>query len=195
VAELKSFARDGGYRTASLWLAEGYDLVRAQGIEAPMHARFDGGELHIFGLGGDAPVSHVSYYEADAIARYLGARLPTEAEWEIAAAEVRSEARGRFVEDGALRPLPADAHEKGPVRQLFGDAWEWTRSSYEPYPGYEPPRGALGEYNGKFMVNQRVLRGGSCLTPRRHMRATYRNFWPAATRFQMAGLRLAKGAS
>jgi formylglycine-generating enzyme required for sulfatase activity len=143
----------------------------------------------------DEPVAHVSYYEADAIARFLGARLPTEAEWEVFAEE--GVARGNFADSAALRPLPAvdDSNRVRGVRQLYGDAWEWTRSSYEPYPGYQAPSGALGEYNGKFMVSQLVLRGGSCFTPSGHVRASYRNFWPAQTRFQMAGIRLARGVS
>ena len=179
-SELEAFIRADGYRTPSLWLSEGYDFVRTHEIAAPLHYRFVDGVLRVFTLAGtrvaaaDEPVAHVSYYDADAIARFLGARLPSEAEWEWAAAKV--DVSGNFVDDGVLRPLPADAGATG-VRQLFGDAWEWTRSSYEPYPGYVAAAGALGEYNGKFMVNQRVLRGGSCLTPRRHVRASYRNFW------------------
>ena len=198
--ELRAFVRDGGYRTPSLWLAEGYDFVRANDVVAPMHCALQDGGLRTFSLAGmrepaDAePLVHVSYYEADAIARFLGARLPTELEWEVAAAPGVVE--GNFVDSGVLRALPAapanDAAAVHGVRQLFGDAWEWTRSSYESYPGYQVPAGALGEYNGKFMVNQRVLRGGSCLTPQRHMRATYRNFWPSHTRFQMTGIRLAR---
>jgi ergothioneine biosynthesis protein EgtB len=195
--ELKAFILADGYRTPSLWLAEGLDLVRANHIEAPLHCTFDDGVLSTFTLAGtrqpadDEPVAHVSYYEADAIARFMGARLPTEMEWEIAAAQ--SPVLGNFVDDGVLHTLPTPpAGGATSVRQLFGDAWEWTRSSYEAYPGYEPPAGALGEYNGKFMVGQRVLRGGSCLTPQRHVRTTYRNFWPPHTRFQMAGIRLAR---
>jgi len=143
----------------------------------------------------DEPAAHLSYYEADALARFLGARLPTETEWERVAA--RRTDRGNFADDGVLRPLPCHRAESDSpaVRQIFGDAWEWTSSSYEPYPGYRAPPGPLGEYNGKFMVNQVVLRGGSCLTPRRHVRASYRNFWPPHTRFQMAGVRLARGIS
>jgi ergothioneine biosynthesis protein EgtB len=198
VRELKAFLREGGYRTPSLWLSEGFDFVRAHDLSAPLYSVYQDGELQVFTLAGtrvaadDEPIAHVSYYEADAIARFVGARLPTEAEWEIAAA--RTAVHGNFVDDGRLRPAPAPAGRGGArdVRQLYGDTWEWTRASYEPYPGYETPAGALGEYNGKFMVNQRVLRGGSCLTPRRHMRASYRNFWPAATRFQMTGVRLAR---
>ncbi|HEX4456559.1 MAG TPA: ergothioneine biosynthesis protein EgtB [Polyangia bacterium] len=199
-AELEAFLRADGYRTPSLWLSEGYDFVRTHEIAAPLHYTFVDGVLRAFTLAGphvlagDEPVAHVSYYEADAIARFLGARLPSEAEWELAATKAApsdADLRGNFVDDGVLRPLPADVSANG-VRQLFGDVWEWTRSSYEPYPGYVAAAGALGEYNGKFMVNQRVLRGGSCLTPRRHVRASYRNFWPAPTRFQMAGIRLAR---
>jgi ergothioneine biosynthesis protein EgtB len=193
VRELKAFIADGGYRTASLWLSEGWDAVQSEKIAAPLYARSDGGALVVFGLDGtrealdDEPVAHVSFYEADAIARFLGARLPTEAEWEVAASSARVE--GNFVDDVALRALPARGSG---VRQLFGDAWEWTRSSYDPYPGYAPAAGALGEYNGKFMVSQIVLRGGSCFTPRRHVRPSYRNFWPPSTRFQVTGIRLAR---
>jgi formylglycine-generating enzyme required for sulfatase activity len=127
-------------------------------------------------------------YEADAIARFLGGRLPTEAEWELAASSV--EVDGHFLDSQAFAPHPPTQKER--IGQMFGDVWEWTRSSYEPYPGYEPPSGALGEYNGKFMIAQVVLRGGSCLTPRGHVRASYRNFWYPETRFQMTGLRIAR---
>jgi len=213
VGELKAFIREGGYDTASLWLSEGFELIRTQGIKAPLYATLEDGQLQTFTLAGpriaadDEPATHLSYYEADAIARFLGARLPTETEWEIAASN--DPVGGTFLDDMTLRPAPVQATSASaePVersalhappspraRQLFGDAWEWTRSSYEPYAGYRAPPGALGEYNGKFMVNQRVLRGGSCLTPRRHIRASYRNFWPAPTRFQMTGLRLAREA-
>ena len=149
--------------------------------------------------GDDEPAVHLSYYEADAIARFLGARLPTEAEWELFAEGSEGNKVGRklSVDDGPLRPWPASKTDGGAgrARQLFGDAWEWTQSSYEPYPGFQAPRGALGEYNGKFMVNQIVLRGGSCLTPKRHVRASYRNFWHPGTQFQMAGIRLARGVA
>jgi ergothioneine biosynthesis protein EgtB len=192
VRELKAFMRDGGYRTPSLWLSEGFDFVQQHAIEAPLYVREQDGDLVAFGLHGervlrdDEPVSHVSYYEADAIARYLGARLPTEAEWEHAALDRAVE--GHFVESGVLHPLPASSQ----AMQFFGEVWQWTASSYEPYPGFEPTAGALAEYNGKFMVNQRVLRGGSCLTPARHVRPSYRNFWHPDTRFQMTGVRLAR---
>ena len=194
VQEMKAFIQARGYTTPALWLSEGYEFVKQHDVRAPLYWRSEGDAWLTFGLHGlrelrdDEPVSHLSYYEADALAQFLGARLPSEQEWEIAAQTVRRE--GNFVESGALRPLPA--LERDTMSQMFGDAWEWTRSSYEPYPGYRATDGALGEYNGKFMVNQRVLRGGSCFTPTRHMRATYRNFWHPDTRFQATGVRLAK---
>ncbi|HMB90319.1 MAG TPA: SUMF1/EgtB/PvdO family nonheme iron enzyme, partial [Rhodothermales bacterium] len=139
----------------------------------------------------DEPVCHVSYFEADAYARWAGARLPTEQEWEIAAQDVPI--RGNFAEDGHYHPTPADATaQDGPLLQLYGDLWEWTRSQYEPYPGYQPLPGALGEYNGKFMCNQFVLRGGSCATSASHIRRTYRNFFPPDATWQFMGIRLAK---
>jgi ergothioneine biosynthesis protein EgtB len=201
VRELKDFMDAGGYRTPSLWLSEGFAFVRARAITSPLYSSYENGELYVFTLGGsrqasdDEPAVHVSYYEADAIARFLGARLPTEAEWETFGEE--SDVRGNFAGNGVYRPLPASAvsaHPRG-VSQLFGDAWEWTQSSYDPYPGYKAPTGGLGEYNGKFMVSQLVMRGGSCLTPTGHVRASYRNFWHPHTRFQMAGIRLARGVS
>ncbi|MCU0656666.1 MAG: ergothioneine biosynthesis protein EgtB [Polyangiaceae bacterium] len=195
VGEVRAFLEAGGYRTPSLWLAAGMDFVRQHGLSAPLHARVEGGSYRVFTLDGlqeasdDEPASHLSYYEADAIARFLGGRLPTEVEWEIAASGV-AEVGANFRETGALRPLPAAA---SPLpSQLFGDTWEWTSSAYAPYPGFSTAPGAVGEYNGKFMVNQLVLRGGSCFTPRGHARASYRNFWPASTRFQMTGARLAR---
>jgi ergothioneine biosynthesis protein EgtB len=202
--DLRAFIDDGGYRTASLWLSEGFDFVRTHEMTGPFYSSLQDGRLTSFTLAGtkelrdDDPVAHLTFYEADAIARYMGARLPTEAEWEIAA--VRAPVVGNFADDGRLRPAPRRAPRRvdrvvdrweGPS-QLFGDVWEWTSSSYDPYPGYRPPEGALGEYNGKFMVSQKVLRGGSCLTPRRHVRASYRNFWHPATQFQMTGVRLAR---
>lgn len=200
VGELCAFIREGGYQTPSLWLSDGLDFVRAHDVSAPLYSRYEDGALRVFTLGGERvaddaePASHLSYYEADALARFLGARLPTETEWEIAASDAPVD--GNFVDSSLLRPTPAPAAGAGhPLRQLFGDVWEWTRSSYEPYPGYQPPPGALGEYNGKFMLDQRVLRGGSCLTPRRHARASYRNFWRPPTRFQMTGVRLAREAA
>ena len=142
------------------------------------------------------PVCHVSYFEADAYARWAGARLPGEAEWEVAAGDIPIE--GNFVENGHYHPVPTSdvpapsrAQER-PLQQMFGDVWQWTRSQYTPYPGYSPPAGALGEYNGKFMCNQFVLRGGSCATSRSHIRHTYRNFFPPDACWQFTGIRLAK---
>ncbi len=195
VRDVMAFARDGAYRAPDLWLSEGWDFIRANAIEAPLYHRFEGdaavaftlhGELE---LDGDAPATNLSYYEADAIARYLGARLPTEFEYEAVCAN-ESPTGGHLLDaDGdaelllAPRPCTAD---------LFGAVWCWTASSYEAYPGFAAAAGAVGEYNGKFMVNQRVLRGGSMYTPRGHLRVTYRNFWHADTRFQRTGARLAR---
>jgi ergothioneine biosynthesis protein EgtB len=199
VREMNAFIADRGYEQPSLWLSEGWELVENERMRAPLHARSEGGALVVFGLDGereaedDEPVAHVSLYEADALARWLGARLPTEAEWEVAAVAAVDD--GNFADSGALRPLAAPSRVAASApRQLFGDAWEWTRSAYEPYPGFVAATGALGEYNGKFMVSQIVLRGGSCFTPAGHVRASYRNFWPPSTRFQMTGVRLAKDA-
>ena len=189
-----AFIGDDAYRRPELWLSEGWDWVNANGIAAPLYWRRDAGGWRRFTLRGTlpidpaAPVCHVSLFEADAYARWAGARLPTEAEWELA--EVGAHSNGTFVEDGALMPLPARA--AGTLTQMFGDVWEWTQSDYAPYPGYRPPSGAIGEYNGKFMCNQYVLRGGSCATPRAHIRATYRNFFPSAARWQFAGFRVAR---
>ncbi len=194
-AEYAAFIADGGYRRPELWLSDGWATVSAQGWSAPLYWELVDGAWHEFTLGGlrplvpAAPVCHVSLYEADAYATWARARLPTEHEWEIAAAD--RPVRGNFVEEGALHPRPAADDDGEPV-QLFGDVWEWTRSAYSPYPGYRPPPGALGEYNGKFMCNQLVLRGGSCASPRGHLRATYRNFFPPDARWQFSGIRLAR---
>lgn len=199
VGDVKAFIDAGGYDTPSLWLAEGHETARALGWRTPGYATYVDGVYHLFTLRGlraphdDEPASHLSFWEADALARFLGGRLPTEAEWESAAAGVPTDV-GNFA-DGPLVPLPpspAMTPASEGIAQLFGDVWEWTRSSYEPYPGYRPPAGALGEYNGKFMAQQMVLRGGSCLTPRGHLRAGYRNYWPPETRFQMSGARVAR---
>jgi ergothioneine biosynthesis protein EgtB len=194
-AEFAAFIDDGGYARPELWLSDGWDTCCAQGWSAPAYWERDGSGWRVFTLHGmrdlepSEPVSHVSYYEADAFARWSGARLPTEAEWESAAA---SQPRGgNFLESGALHPVAASA--EGPVlQQLFGDVWEWTGSAYLGYPGYRPVAGAVGEYNGKFMVNQFVLRGGSCATPRSHIRPTYRNFFAPSARWQFSGIRLAR---
>jgi ergothioneine biosynthesis protein EgtB len=196
-AEYRAFIDDGGYRRPELWLSEGWDVRSAQGWQAPLYwLEREGGWNHQFTLEGtralepDEPVTHVSYYEADAYARWCGARLPTEAEWEIVAAA--REPAGNFLDSGRLHPAPLGAAGGG---QFYGDAWEWTGSSYAPYPGFRAPEGAVGEYNGKFMVNQYVLRGGFCATPHSHIRASYRNFFPAAARWQFSGIRLARDPS
>ncbi len=199
VGEVAAFAADRGYATASLWLSDGWERVQTLGLRAPAYVSGEPDSWRVFGLDGERtpspaePAAFLDFYEADAIARWLGGRLPTEAEWEHAAAA--RPVAGNFVDGdparAALRPLPAAA---GSLAQLYGDVWEWTRSSYEPYPGYAPPAGAIGEYNGKFMVNQRVLRGGSCFTPAGHVRSTYRNFWYPDTRFQVTGVRVARSA-
>jgi ergothioneine biosynthesis protein EgtB len=197
-AEYREFVRDGGYEQPTLWLADGWDTVQRDGWQRPLYwsASLDQ-EFTLSGLAEldpHAPVCHLSYYEADAFARWAGARLPGELEWELAAAARTIE--GTFLESGLLHPAAAsEPHgEASELLQLFGDVWEWTSSPYGPYPGYRAPAGALGEYNGKFMVNQIVLRGGSCATPRAHIRATYRNFFSPAARWQFAGVRLAQDA-
>jgi ergothioneine biosynthesis protein EgtB len=191
------FIEDGGYRRPELWLSAGWDAVVAEAWEAPAYWERREGEWQTFTLHGMAPVEprtpacHVSFYEADAYARWAGARLPTEGEWEIATAQ--TPIAGNFLESGMLHPLAQrEAPLDGALAQAFGDVWEWTRSDYAPYPGYRPAEGAVGEYNGKFMANQYVLRGGSCATPASHIRATYRNFFPAQARWQFSGLRLAR---
>ena len=194
-----AFIEDGGYLRPELWLSAGWDAVVAQGWQAPLYWERLEGSWHTFTLHGRLPVEsntplcHVSFYEAEAFARWSGARLPTEAEWECAAQEQPVE--GNFLESGALHPLAMrEAPGPGELAQMFGDVWEWTRSDYAPYPGFEPAAGAVGEYNGKFMCNQYVLRGGSCATPASHIRASYRNFFPADARWQFSGLRLARDA-
>ena len=190
--EYLEFIRDGGYRAPSLWLSDGWAEVQASGWTAPLYWSEENGGFSLFTLGGRRPldpaepVCHLSYYEADAYAHWAGARLPTEFEWEVAAGEPSAE--GAFLESSALHPRAAAA---GPA-QMIGDAWEWTASAYAPYPGFRPEEGAAGEYNGKFMSGQMVLRGGSCATPRSHIRTTYRNFFPPAARWQFSGLRLAR---
>jgi ergothioneine biosynthesis protein EgtB len=206
LGEYLEFIEDGGYRDPLLWMSNGWAQVQEEGWEAPLYWDEADGRRRLWTLGGDRdldpdePVAHVSFYEADAYARWKGAqggewqraRLPTEREWEHAArVSGFPGSGGNFLEGGAYHPRRA-AGPDGALLQMAGDLWEWTTSHYEPYPGYRPFEGALMEYNGKFMDNQRVLRGGSCATPENHIRASYRNFWPAATRFQMTGIRLAK---
>jgi ergothioneine biosynthesis protein EgtB len=192
--EWLEFMADGGYATAEHWLADGWATVTREGWQAPLYWEEQDGAWLAMSLEGlhpverVAPVSHVSYYEADAFARWAGKRLPTEFEWEIAAQDLAPDGPGTTA--GALRPLPAGP-ASGALRQMYGHLWQWTQSAYLPYPGYRPPAGALGEYNGKFMVSQQVLRGGSCATPAGHTRATYRNFFYPYQRWQFMGLRLA----
>jgi ergothioneine biosynthesis protein EgtB len=220
--EFLAFMADGGYSRPELWLSAGWATVKSNGWRAPLYwTREDPApeKAGLEDLGSDnwsvftlqglvplarrlhAPVSHVSYYEADAFARWAGFRLPTEFEWEAAAkgallADESSEdalPEGNFLESGALMPVPATAQvqNQNPTK-WFGGCWQWTASAYLPYPGFKPLEGALGEYNGKFMSGQMVLRGGSCVTPRRHIRSTYRNFFPPETRWQFSGIRLAR---
>jgi ergothioneine biosynthesis protein EgtB len=199
-AEYAEFVLDGCYHKPELWLADGWAVARARGWKAPLYWESEGAgrESHraftLYGLrpiDPHAPVCHVSFYEADAYARWAGARLATEAEWEIVAQ--RLEPAGNFVEQDRLAPAPLLARAAGDLpEQLFGDVWEWTQSPYVPYPGFVPFAGELGEYNGKFMCNQVVLRGGSCLTSRSHIRSSYRNFFPPDARWQYTGIRLAR---
>jgi ergothioneine biosynthesis protein EgtB len=192
-----AFVDDGGYTRPELWLSLGLDAVQAQRWTAPMYWERRDGRWTTFTLHGRveldpaAPMTHVSYFEADAYARWAGARLPTEFEWEAGAADVAID--GNFLDSGALHPLaPRTTPPHGHPSQLFGDVWEWTGSAYAPYPGFVAAPGAIGEYNGKFMCNQYVLRGGSCVTPHSHIRATYRNFFPPGARWQFSGVRLAR---
>ena len=197
--EFAAFIDDGGYERPELWLSDGWDTARREGWKAPLYWQRRAPGWTVFTLAGlcglepAEPVCHVSYYEADAFARWAGARLPTECEWEVAAAA--APVAGNFVESGRFHPAPLVSDSRpGIPAQLFGDVWEWTRSAYAPYPGYRQPEGALGEYNAKFMSSQMVLRGGSCASPQSHLRASYRNFFPPSARWQFMGLRLARDA-
>ena len=190
--EWLAFMDDGGYRRPELWLSDGWSRRQSEGWRSPLYWEDDDGRWKVFGLHGlqplepAVPVQHVSYYEADAFARWRGLRLPTEAEWETASC--RAGSPGAFLEDGDLQARPARG---GNLSQMFGDVWEWTASPYTAYPGFRPAEGAVGEYNGKFMINQMILRGGSCVTPGDHVRSTYRNFFQPHQRWQFSGVRLA----
>jgi ergothioneine biosynthesis protein EgtB len=195
--EFAEFITAGGYRKAELWLSAGWDAVHQNGWRSPLYWSGENGEWSVFTLRGEfplaqvasAPVSHVSYFEADAYARWVGKRLPTELEWEAAAG---ASVEGNLLDSGALVPHPiATPNGADGLAQLFGDCWEWTASAYLGYPGFQPLEGSLGEYNGKFMSGQMVLRGGSCATPKAHIRSSYRNFFPPETRWQFSGIRLA----
>lgn len=198
--EYLEFMNDGGYQRPELWLSPGLAIVQERGWKAPFYWERDGDEWTEFTLAGtrpialDEPVCHVSYYEADAYARWARRRLPTEAEWEVAARG--APIRGTFVESARFHPAPANperASESG-LMQLYGDVWQWTQSAYVGYPGFKPDAGAIGEYNGKWMADQWVLRGASCATPESHARHTYRNFFPSDARWQFMGIRLADHA-
>ena len=187
--EWAEFIADDGYATSTLWLYDGWDWVRSERIEAPLYWRGGTSEFTLAGrreIDWAAPVAHVSYYEADAFARWAGARLPTEAEWESFAANADPGLGNQLDQAGAVTPRPGGG--------MFGDVWEWTQSAFASYPGFAPAEGAVGEYNGKFMSGQLVLKGASCATPRGHSRASYRNFFPPDARWQFTGLRLARDA-
>ncbi len=198
-AEWLGFIADGGYKTPTLWLSDGWAEVNKQNWQAPGYWELKDDAWHQMTLRGllpinpDAPVSHVSYFEADAFARWSGHRLPTESEWELAAQATTED--GNTLSTSELRPVALNKTTQNNPTQMFGDVWEWTQSPYAPYPGFSPVEGAIGEYNGKFMCNQFVLKGASCVTPDGHSRKTYRNFFYPHQRWQFVGLRLAKDSA
>jgi ergothioneine biosynthesis protein EgtB len=202
--EWLEFIADGGYQRPELWLSDGWGRIKGEGWRAPFYwTEVDGIWLEhtlngTWPVNPGLPVTHVSHYEADAFASWAGRRLPTEAEWEHAATSTGhgepSDVRGNLADTSTFHAAAAPPSTGG-LRQLFGDCWEWTSSAYLPYPGFHPPAGAIGEYNGKFMSNQMVLRGGCALTPGGHVRPTYRNFFPPGARWPMTGLRLAAGGT
>ena len=198
--EFLAFIDDGGYARPELWLSMGWDWVQAGRRTAPLYWMRDGDRWLNHTLQGKVeidphtPVCHLSYFEADAFARWAGARLPTELEWEHAARTLRAPPSGNFADRGVFHPMPQIAPIGGEPVQMFGDVWEWTASAYLPYPRFRPLEGLVGEYNGKFMCNQFVLRGGSCATPPGHIRASYRNFFPPDAQWQFSGVRLARDA-
>jgi ergothioneine biosynthesis protein EgtB len=192
---------DGGYQRPELWLSMGWDWAQAEEKSMPLYWQGENGSYQNFTLHGivaidaNTPACHLSYFEADAYARWSGARLPTEFEWELAATKLRLQTpHGNFVESEVFHPMAVQQADPLDPSQMFGDVWEWTQSNYNPYPGYQPWEGLVGEYNAKFMCNQFVLRGGSCATPQSHIRATYRNFFPPDACWQFSGLRLARDA-
>ena len=200
--EMMAFIADQGYQRPELWLSMGWDWVQAGQHGLPLYWQGDAGSYRHFTLQGllavdpNTPACHLSYFEADALARWAGARLPTEFEWELAA-RLLPASRGQpenFVETAAYHPLPQQQASLDAPAQMLGDVWEWTQSNYNPYPGYQPWEGLVGEYNGKFMCSQLVLRGGSCATPQSHIRASYRNFFPPDAQWQFSGVRLARDA-
>ena len=200
--EMMDFMADQGYARPELWLSMGWDWVQAGAHRMPLYWQGATGDYRHFTLQGlqdvdtNTPVCHLSYFEADAFARWSGVRLPTEFEWELAARQLpaSSAKSGNFVETAAYHPLPQQQASHVAPSQMMGDVWEWTQSNYNPYPGYQPWEGLVGEYNGKFMCNQFVLRGGSCATPQSHIRASYRNFFPPDAQWQFSGVRLARDA-